>query len=187
MANPPFIEIQHLKKAFDQKIILEDVNLSIPYGEIFGIIGKSGSGKSTLLNILIGFLKPTQGQILFQSRDIFHDLDNVKQQFGFTAQEGSFYPKLTVRENLEYFGELYNMHSADLNQEIPRILRYFGLEDSEEVLGSQLSVGMQKRLDIACGIIHDPKVLILDEPTENLDPPLRREILTLLHEIKKKK
>jgi len=187
MPQPPFIEIQHLRKSFKEKRVLEEINLNVQYQDIFGIIGKSGSGKTTLLNILIGFLKPDNGHIVFQSRDIEKDMENVSQQFGFTAQDGSFYPKLSVRENLEYFGSLYNIKKNELKEKIPRMLKSFGLEDSENTLASKLSIGMQKRLDIACGIIHDPKVLLLDEPTENLDPPLRREILTLLHEINKKK
>ena len=185
MPQQPFIEVQHVNKTFGKHVVLEDVNLQVPYGEIFGIIGQSGSGKSTLLNLLIGFMKPTQGQILFQSRDIFHDLKNVKQQFGFTAQEGSFYPQLTVKENLEYFGALYNVPPHELEVKIPSMLKYFSLEEAENILGSKLSIGMQKRLDIACGLIHEPKVLILDEPTENLDPALRKEILNLLKRINK--
>jgi len=187
MAQPPFIEIQHLRKTFKQHLVLNDININIEYGDIFGIIGKSGSGKTTLLNLLMGFLKPTDGHIVFQSRDIENDMQNVRQQFGFTAQEGSFYPKLTVRENMEYFGELYNVTPRELKEKIPRILKSFGLEEAEHVVGYKLSIGMQKRLDIACGLIHDPKVLLLDEPTENLDPVLRREILNLLRDINKKK
>src|SRR3989344_6079412 len=145
MAQPPFIEIQHLRKTFKQHLVLNDININIEYGDIFGIIGKSGSGKTTLLNLLMGFLKPTDGHIVFQSRDIENDMQNVRQQFGFTAQEGSFYPKLTVRENMEYFGELYNVTPRELKEKIPRILKSFGLEEAEHVVGYKLSIGMQKR------------------------------------------
>ena len=113
--------------------------------------------------------------------------DSVKQQIGFTSQEGSFYPKLSVRENLEYFGTLYNLSSVELKDKIPNTLKLVSLDKEENKLASELSSGMKNRLDIACAILHDPKVLILDEPTEDLDPMLRKEILSLLKKINKEK
>jgi ABC-2 type transport system ATP-binding protein len=187
MPEQPFIQFENITKSFGRKIILDNLSLNIPYKEIFGIIGKSGSGKTTLLSILIGFLKPDKGQVLFQSRDIYRDLQSVQQQFGFAAQEGSFYPKLTVEENLEYFGKMYNINTNVLKEKIPELLKLVELEDAHDLLGWKLSAGMQKRLDIACALINDPKVLILDEPTEDLDPALRNEVLDLLHKINREK
>ena len=183
--NQPLVQFNNITKQFGKKIVLEDVNLEIPEGEIFGIIGKSGSGKTTLLNVLIGFLKPERGNVFYKGIDIKKIKKELEQETGFTAQEGSFYPKLTVKENLEYFGSMYNMSKVELEVKIPKLLSEFELEDAVNTLGSDLSKGMQKRLDIACGLIHDPKVLILDEPTEDLDPVLRKEILTLLKYINK--
>ncbi len=187
MDAQPFIQFENITKSFGKKVIIDNLNLNIPYKEIFGVIGKSGSGKTTLLSLLIGFLKPDKGQVLFQSRDIHRDLQNVQQQFGFAAQEGSFYPKLTVQENLEYFGKMYNLSRLNLKEKIPELLKLVELEDARDLLGWKLSSGMQKRLDIACALIHDPKVLILDEPTEDLDPALRNEILDLLQKINREK
>lgn len=183
----PFIQFENITKSFGKKVIIDNLNLSIPYKDIFGVIGKSGSGKTTLLSLLVGFLKPDKGQIMFQSRDIHRDLQSVQQQFGFAAQEGSFYPKLTVEENLQYFGRMYNINPKILKEKIPELLRLVELEDARDLLAWKLSSGMQKRLDIACALIHDPKVLILDEPTEDLDPALRNEILDLLNKINKDK
>lgn len=187
MADQPFIQFENITKTFGKKVILDNLNLNISYKEIFGIIGKSGSGKTTLLSILIGFLKPDRGQVLFQSRDIYRDLQSVQQQFGFAAQEGSFYLKLTVEENLSYFGRMYNVTPLVLKERIPELLRLVELEDAHDILGSKLSSGMQKRLDIACALINEPKVLLLDEPTEDLDPALRNEILDLLQKINREK
>lgn len=187
MADLPFIQIQDITKAFGINIVLDDINLDISYGDIFGIIGISGSGKTTLLNILIGFFKPDKGSVIFQSRDLLKDLSNVKQQFGFASQSGSFYDKLTVKENLFYFGRMYNVPDTELNDIVPELLRLVELEDAENTLGGKLSSGMQKRLDIACSLVHNPKVLILDEPTEDLDLILRREINNLLKKINKEK
>src|SRR3989344_2251625 len=187
MAEQPFIQFENITKSFGAKVILDNLSLSIPYKDIFGIIGRSGSGKTTLLSLLVGFLKPDKGQILFQSRDIHRDLQSIQQQFGFAAQEGSFYPKLTVDENLWYFGKMYNIPTNVLKEKIPELLRLVELEDAHDLIAWKLSSGMQKRLDIACALIHDPKVLILDEPTEDLDPALRNEILDLLHKINREK
>ena len=136
---------------------------------------------------MIGFLKPDIGTVIFQSRDIQRDLQSVQQQFGFAAQEGSFYPKLTVKENLWYFGRMYNIKPKQLKEKIPKLLKLVNLQDANDVVAWKLSSGMQKRLDIACALIHDPKVLILDEPTEDLDPALRNEILNLLRKINREK
>jgi len=189
MAQKPFIQFLDITKIFGKNVVLDNLELDIDYNEVFGIIGKSGSGKTTLLSILVGFLKPEKGKVFFQGQDITNTNmpDSIRQQFGFTAQEGSFYPKLTVRENLEYFGTMYNLSSNELKTKIPQILKLVNLEKDEKKLASHLSSGMQKRLDIACGILHDPKVLILDEPTENLDPLLRKDILKLIKKINKEK
>lgn len=187
MAEQPFIQIQNISKSFGRNTVLDNVTLNITYSEIFGIIGRSGSGKTTLLNILIGFYKPDKGSIIFQSRDLLRDLANVKQQFGFTSQIGSFYDRLTVRENLLYFGKMYNVPDSVLRDRIPELLKLVELEDAANTLGGKLSSGMQKRLDIACSLIHDPKILILDEPTEDLDPILREEINDLMRKINKEK
>ncbi len=184
--QPPFIEFKKITKIFGEKLILSNINLGIPFGEIYGIIGKSGSGKTTILNVLIGYLKPESGQVLFQSRDIDRDVESVRQQFGFAAQEGSFYRKLTVRENLKYFGILYNMDDKEIEAGIPSLLKLVDLGGTEDTLAIDLSSGMRKRLDIACAIIHNPKVLILDEPTEDLDPMLRKEIYNVLKRINDK-
>ncbi|MBS3143889.1 ABC transporter ATP-binding protein [Candidatus Woesearchaeota archaeon] len=185
--DTPFIAFLDITKIFGKNVILDNLELEIPYGEIFGIIGKSGSGKTTLLSILVGFLNPERGKVFFQGLELRDNYNKVMEQFGFTAQEGSFYPKLTVKENLEYFGTMYNLSSASIKNRIPELLRLVNLQDDKDKLASELSSGMQKRLDIACAIIHNPKVLILDEPTEDLDPGLRREILRLLKKINKEK
>ncbi len=185
MPRAPFIEIKGVSKTFGKNVVLNNLNLQIPYGEIFGILGKSGSGKTTLLNIITGFIHPDKGNIFFQSHDINYDIFEVRRQFGFAAQEGSFYPNLTVEENLKYFGKMYNRDLKYIKNRIPKLLQLVELEKKENIAAGNLSAGMQKRLDIACSLIHDPKIVILDEPTQDLDPALRREILDLLKKINK--
>lgn len=185
MPQPPYIQFVSVTKRFGKNTtVLDNLSLDIPYGEITAIIGASGSGKTTLLNILIGFIKQTSGKIFFQSREVLKDITNVSTIFGFASQGGSFYYELTVDENLMYFGRLYGLKTKDIKKRIDYLLKVLELENAKKSLGKSLSTGMGRRLDIACALIHTPKVLILDEPTEDLDPLLRKELITTLKKIR---
>nr|MBI4156928.1 ABC transporter ATP-binding protein [Candidatus Woesearchaeota archaeon] len=180
---PPYIKVDKLIKTFGKNNVLKNVSFDIDNKDIFGIIGVSGSGKTTILNILIGFLKHDSGAVLFQSKDISSDRRNIKGIFGFATQGGSFYSKLSVMENLEYFGRLYDIHPDEIKKRSDTLIELMELDKARDTLAGHLSTGMQRRLDIACALIHDPDVLILDEPTEDLDPVLRKEILGLIRRI----
>ncbi len=179
----PLLEVKGVSKRFQRKIVLHDINLSIPAGTIFGIIGISGSGKTTLLNTLIGFYRPSGGQILYQGKSIDRSLTTIKKEFGFATQTNSFYPKLTLEENLRYFGTLYGLNKKTITANINKILNLLKLVDVQHIVAENLSGGMKRRLDLACALIHYPKVLILDEPTEELDPRLRGEMIELIRQI----
>ncbi|MBR9675901.1 ABC transporter ATP-binding protein [Candidatus Woesearchaeota archaeon] len=193
------LRFKDVAKQYGNNLVLDHVNLDIFAGEIFGIIGASGSGKTTLLSSMIGFLKIDSGDILFKEehlldfydnqqpfRSVFKKQNEVKRIFGFASQEPSFYTKLTVYENLDYFGSLYGLSKPDRRTNIITLLNLMGLVTAKDVLADHLSGGMQKRLDIACALIHDPKVLILDEPTADLDPFLRKHFWKLIKKINKK-
>ncbi|MDD5331661.1 MAG: ABC transporter ATP-binding protein [Candidatus Nanoarchaeia archaeon] len=177
------IQFKDITKKYGDHLVLDKVNFEINQGDVFGIIGLSGSGKTTILNTLIGFIQSNGGQILYGTQDISKKKKNIEQIVGFATQSCSFYQKLTVEENLHYFGELYNMKKEDIVRRINELLPLVELEPSRKVIAKNLSTGMQRRLDIACAMIHNPKVLILDEPTEDLDPLLRKEILKLIRKI----
>ncbi len=178
------IEIKGVTKRYKGSVVFSDISLSIPEKEIFGIIGVNGSGKTTLLKIIIGFLKPDSGDVLYQGKSIFRQQHKIRKEFGFTTQDNSFYPKLTVEENLRYFGALYGLTRKEIKQSINHILPLVELEEQRDKLAEHLSGGMERRLDMACSLIHHPKVLILDEPTEDLDPMLRHQIFDLIKRIK---
>lgn len=193
------IKLENVSKRFGKHLVLSNINLEIESGEVFGIIGASGSGKTTLLNMLIGFLEPEVGDILFkpeqlldytkagtQFRSIYSMPRTVKKFFGFACQLPSFYTKLTVRENLEYYGRLHGLKKDALEHNIKNLLAFVELEDAANILAENLSGGMQRRLDIACALVHDPKVLIMDEPTADLDPILMYHIWNLIRKINKK-
>jgi len=185
------LELKEVRKDFGHSIILQDVTLSIDEGDIYGIIGESGSGKTTLLNILTGFLEPTEGEVLFLSkithepRNLHQHLHRIKKHIGFTPQHNSYYPKLTVKENLLHFGRLYGLPDELLINNIKTLLQFTGLFEHRNKLAEHLSGGMQKRLDVSCSLAHKPKILVLDEPTADLDPVLQKEILRLLQEVNK--
>jgi ABC-2 type transport system ATP-binding protein len=189
---PPVIQFRNVKKRFGKRVILDGINLEIDEGEIFGIIGMSGSGKSTILNILIGYYEPEEGDILFYSykdkkyKSAIKDIIELRKTFGFAAQDPSFYPKLTVEENLLHFGALYKLSKKTRRENAKHLLEMAELSDAKRQLAQSLSGGMEKRLSVACSLIHSPKVLILDEPTADLDPIRRRETWQLIKEFHKK-
>ncbi len=180
---PNQIEVKNLSKSFGKHEVLKDINLQIPSKKIFGIIGPSGCGKTTLLKTMIGFWEADAGEILYETRDLKKNSRFIRQIVGFATQENCVYPKLTVRENLEYFGTLSNVPRSTLLSNIVKVIKFVHLEDSSNELAENLSGGMQRRLDIACALIHNPRILILDEPTEDLDPILRKDVLALIKRI----
>lgn len=194
----PIIKVNNVSKVFNRRIVLDNIDLEINSGEIFGIIGASGSGKTTLLNIIIGFLKPETGDVLFRNehlldhkdahsfRSVFKYTDDLKKIVGMASQVPSFYNNLTVKENLYYFGTLYNLNHDSIKSNTTTLINLMDLHGFDNTLAKNLSGGMQRRLDMACALIHDPKILILDEPTADLDPLLRAHIWRLVRKINKR-
>lgn len=182
------LELKEVTKEFGNKIIIDNASFTVDEGDIFGIIGQSGSGKSTLLNLIIGFYDTDDGSILYQlsptqkPKLIHQNRAEIKQKFGFASQVSSFYPKLTVKENILHFGKLYGIKKIHLENNMKNLLEFTELQPHQEKLAEHISVGMQKRLDLSCSLIHKPKVLLLDEPTADLDPLIRQEILYLIQQ-----
>jgi ABC-2 type transport system ATP-binding protein len=192
----PLIVVDKLGKSFGRKKVLSNVSFEVKPGEIIGMIGASGSGKTTLLNMLIGFISPDTGDVKYKEpqmiadkpiyNSVFKQQKKFKNIYGFAAQLPSFYEKLTVKENLYYFGELYSLSKEVLHSNVQSLLKLIDLEAASNQLGKNLSGGMERRLDIACALIHNPQVLIMDEPTSDLDPLLRRSIWALIKQINSK-
>lgn len=179
------ISFNNVNKTFGKKVILDSINLSIPEGKITGIIGASGEGKTTILKLIVDFYKPTSGEVNYSKRSISKDISNIKNLFGFATEDGSFHDQLTVYENIFHFGRLHHVPRKELGERIGEILKIVGLENAKNTLARNLSMGMKKRLDVAISWIHNPKILIMDEPTADLDPLLRSHMLDLIRKINK--
>ncbi len=190
----PVIKFENTTKKFGRKNVINRINLEIHPGEIFGLIGPSGVGKTTFLQTLIGFHTPNEGDVLFsvteeknpKLKSIYRNLADVKKVFGYAAQQPSFYSQLTVYENLDYFASLYGVGSKVRKNNITKLIDFMALTNARNTLAQNLSGGMKRRLDIACALVHNPKILILDEPTSDLDPVLANHIWNLVKKINKK-
>jgi ABC-2 type transport system ATP-binding protein len=188
------LKVKGISVSFREHCVLKKIDFEVKEGEIFGIIGMSGSGKTTLLTALIGAIRPDSGEVLFKSnrvlegekfRSVLKNQFAVRNLVGFAAQRPSFYHELTVLQNLEYFSALYDLPKELADENIKRALRLVGLSGFDNLAGKFLSGGMQKKLDIACALIHNPSILILDEPTADLDPITRSDLIRLFRRINK--
>ena len=165
------IVVEHASKNFGKVHALSDVSLSIAAGETFGLIGPNGSGKTTLLRLLLGLGKPTNGAV----RVLGHAMPDhtVARQIGYMTQASALYGELSVRENIAFFAALYGLRGRDLATRISETLALVELTDRAGSLVQTLSGGMRQRISLACSLVHQPRLLFLDEPTVGIDPELR--------------
>ncbi len=180
------IQLQSLKKEFKGHTIINMLDFSLHKGELMGLVGKSGEGKTTFLRILIGFYKIDAGTIIFQGKDITKKPEQIIKHVGFCTQENSFYHELTIQENMQFYGRLYGIRKHELLQRIESLLKLVNLFERKEKLGGAISGGMKRRLDFAIALLHQPDILILDEPTAGLDPVMTKDIWELISTINQK-
>ena len=183
MTNADIISITNLTKKFKEKTALDKVTLTVQEGELFGLVGPDGAGKTTLLRTLAGLLTITEGEGIVSGFDIRTESEAIKPNLGYMAQEFSLYEKLSVLENLQFFAELYDVDHALLKEQIPNLLKFAGLIDFKNRRSAHLSGGMKKKLALACTLLHQPPILLLDEPTTGVDPVSRREFWTILNNL----
>lgn len=165
--------------------ILKSVSFSIEHDECIGLFGTSGAGKTTLLNAILGFHRIDHGSLLLAGVDVTEDGAKVRAHANIATQHGSFYPKLTVKENLAYFAELYRIDKHVRKERFEQLIAEFSLQEYENVYAEDLSGGTQKRFEIALALLTEPKLLILDEPGSGLDIVLKNEIYAIIDRIRK--
>ena len=171
------IEINNLVKRYGNLVALDHLNLNIHEGEIFGLLGPNGSGKTTAINCMLALLKYDKGTIRIMGEEMRPDNYKIKQQIGIVLQNVAVFDELTVYENIDYFCGLYIKDKTKRRHLVEEAIQFVGLEDYVRVRPKKLSGGLLRRLNIACGIAHKPKLIILDEPTVAVDPQSRNKIL----------
>jgi ABC-2 type transport system ATP-binding protein len=177
------IETQGLTREFGDTVAVDSLDLSIRRGELFGLVGPDGAGKTTTLRLLTGLLKITSGSGSLAGFDLATQPEEIKRHIGYMAQEFSLYSELTVLENLRFFSELFDVSAEDFSLRSEHLLEFASLSPFRNRRADHLSGGMQKKLALACTLIHEPEILILDEPTTGVDPISRREFWDILAEL----
>ncbi len=177
------IQTQKLTKRFGKVEAVRGVDLDVTPGEIFALIGPDGAGKTTTIRMLAGVMKPTSGQAWVGGFDTHREAEQLRRQVGYMAQRFSLYGDLSVRENLEFYADIFGVRGAEREPEIQRLLHFARLEEFQTRDAGVLSGGMKKKLGLACALIHRPKILFLDEPTNGVDPISRREFWDILSDL----
>jgi ABC-2 type transport system ATP-binding protein len=171
-----FLEVLDLYKNYGPTRALDGVSFSVQEGEIFGLLGPNGAGKTTLLSIISCLLEPSSGQAQLQGRRLTTGEREVRRLIGIVPQELAVYGELTARENLQFLGELYGLHGAELRRRVEEVLAAVGLEDKAADRVSTFSGGMKRRLNLGAALVHGPRLQLLDEPTVGVDPQSRNHI-----------
>lgn len=180
------IEVFNLTKTFGKFTSVDNISFEVREGEVFGFLGSNGAGKSTTIKMLCGILEPSSGDATVAGFSIANDPDNVKRNIGYMSQKFSLYNDLTVGENINFFGGVYGLEGSDLLKRKKWVLEIAGLEGKDKTLTSSLSVGYKQRLALGCAVIHEPKIVFLDEPTGGVDPISRRKFWDLITDLSDK-
>ena len=177
------IETQNLTKRFKRVTAVDGLDLSIRGGEIFGLVGPDGAGKTTTIRLLCAIMNPTDGSAKVAGFDVVREAEEIKKRIGYMAQRFNLYGDLSVLENLNFFADIFAVSDKERKERIVQLLAFARLTEFQDRRAAQLSGGMQKKLALACTLIHEPEILFLDEPTTGVDPVSRREFWDILSDL----
>ena len=179
------LQVQNLRKAFGPLVAVDDVSFAIEQGQLLGLLGPNGAGKTTTVSMIAGLLAADRGEVRVGGSRLVRDTDPVKRRIGLVPQDVALYDKLSARDNLRFFGALYSLTGAALHQAIDRVLELVAIADRARDKVKTFSGGMKRRLNLAAGLLHDPDILLLDEPTVGVDPQSRNAIFDNLEILKR--
>src|SRR5262249_2961869 len=180
------LDVQHLRKSFGPLVAVADVSFTLESGRLLGLLGPNGAGKTTTVSIISGLVTPERGQVLVAGRKLTGDTDPVKRRIGLVPQDLALYEELSALANLRFFGALFDLSGAALDKAIAAAMELVGLADRAKDAVKTFSGGMKRRLNLAAGLLHDPDILLLDEPTVGVDPHSRNAIFENLIELKRR-
>jgi ABC-2 type transport system ATP-binding protein len=178
--NETIIKTENLTKHFGKTVAVDNLNLEIKTGAVFGLVGPDGAGKTTTLRMLTGIVDPSQGEATIAGFNLRKQAEKIKEHIGYMAQQFALYGDLTVLENLNFFADVYGVRGKTRRERIDQLLNFARLTEFTGRRAGRLSGGMKKKLGLACALIHNPKLLYLDEPTTGVDPVSRREFWDIL-------
>jgi ABC-2 type transport system ATP-binding protein len=177
------IHAQGLRRTFGEVVAIDQLDLDVAEGEIFGLVGPDGAGKSTTMRMLTGILTPDAGTAQVAGFDVARDSEHLKEHVGYMSQRFGLYPDLTVSENIDFYADIYGVPARGRAEKIEHLLSFSHLTPFKQRLADNLSGGMKQKLGLACALIHTPRVLFLDEPTNGVDPVSRRDFWRILYQL----
>jgi linearmycin/streptolysin S transport system ATP-binding protein len=180
------LEVHHLRKSFGSLVAVDDVSLTVEAGTLVGLLGPNGAGKTTTVSMVSGLVTPDRGEVRVAGQKLAGDTDPLKRRIGLVPQDLALYDELSALANLQFFGALFNLSASALARAIGSALELVGLSDRAKDLVKTYSGGMKRRLNLAAGLLHDPDILLLDEPTVGVDPQSRNAIFDNLEELKRR-
>jgi len=181
------VRTQALTRRFGDVTALDGLTLSVEEGEIFGLVGPDGAGKTTTMRLLTGILEPSSGEAWVDGLHSVRDAEPIKDRIGYMAQRFGLYPDLTVLENIDFYADLYEVPRAGRSERLERLLAFSNLTPFKRRRAGNLSGGMKQKLGLACALIHTPRVLFLDEPTNGVDPVSRRDFWRILYQLQQER
>jgi ABC-2 type transport system ATP-binding protein len=176
------LEVQDIEKAFKKKVAVDGVNFYLEKGESVGLLGPNGAGKSTTISMISTLLPPDKGQVIYNGKDAIKNPTELRKELGVVPQEIALYDELSAYENMKFFGKVYGLKGNQLKEKIQEVLKLVGLEDRQKDPVKDYSGGMKRRINIAVALMHDPEILIMDEPTVGIDPQSRNYILDMVRQ-----
>jgi ABC-2 type transport system ATP-binding protein len=177
------IHAENLTRKFGELVAVDHLNLDVEEGEIFCLVGPDGAGKTTTMRLLCGLMDPTEGKAIVAGHDVSKEVDLVKDQIGYMAQRFGMYTDLTVQENMDFYSDLFGIMGAERAELSARLLRMTRMEPFRQRPAGKLSGGMKQKLALMCTLLHKPRVLFLDEPTNGVDPVSRRDFWAILYQL----